>query len=45
MKVVCPETWDLRTGNLTDGVASVDEGSEKSYSEQDEEEGELAPQH
>jgi hypothetical protein len=37
-EVVCPDNWDLRTGNLNDGVASEDEGSEKSFSEQDEEE-------
>lgn len=38
---MCPENWDLRTGNLNDGVASEDSGSEKSFSEQDEEEGKI----
>ena len=36
---MCPDNWDLRTGNLNDGVASEDSGSEKSFSELDEEEG------
>ena len=38
---MCPDNWDLRTGNLNDGVASEDSGSEKSFSEQDEEEGSM----
>ena len=37
-EIVCPPNWDLRTGNLNDGIASEDSGSEKSYSELDEEE-------
>ncbi len=43
-EVICPPNWDLRTGNLNDGIASEDSGSEKSFSEIDQEEDVLLGQ-